>query len=295
MSFFRGYFRGLAAASIIVAALPATAAAQPDLIQRGAYLVRAAGCVTCHTDSKGGGQSFAGGHGLKTPFGIYYSPNITPDKETGIGTWSDEDFLAAIKRGQRSDGSHYFPVFPYTTYTLMRDEDALAIKAYLFSLSPVSAENKEHDVDMPFNWRWTMLFWKWMYFDERDFVPDDSQDDVWNRGAYLVEALAHCGECHTPRNFAGALVREMWMAGTEDGPEGDAAPNLTTDKDTGLGWTDEQLTFFLKTGTKPGWDEAEGVMADAINDGYRHLTEEDREAITKYINSLPPIVNHIGG
>jgi mono/diheme cytochrome c family protein len=284
---------GVLLVSLAIAFSPTSAAVQPNSIQRGAYLVRAAGCVSCHTDSKNQGQAFAGGRGLKTPFGTYYAPNITPDVETGIGSWSDGDFLAAVKRGLRPDGSHYFPVFPYTTYTRMRDGDALAIKAYLFSLTPVRKQVREHDVWPPFSWRWPLLFWKWLYFDEGDFVPDANQDDEWNRGAYLVQALAHCGECHTPRNLAGALDREYWMAGTKDGPDGDPAPNLTPDLASGLDWSDEQLSFFLKTGTKPDWEKAEGAMAEAIEDGYKYLTGPDRQAITRYINTLPAIVNHV--
>jgi mono/diheme cytochrome c family protein len=249
----------------------------------------------CHTDKKGNGKPFAGGRGIRTPFGVYYSPNITGDKETGIGTWSDEEFLRALRDGVRPDGSDYFPVFPYTSYTKIRKKDALAMKAYLFSLTPVISKNRDHDVITPFGWRWPMTFWKFLYFDASEFVVDDSQDDEFNRGAYLVNALTHCGECHTPRNFAGALDRDLWMAGTEDGPEGDAAPNITPAQATGLGWTIEQLSFFLKTGTKPDWESAEGVMGEAVADSYKHLTPDDIRAIARYINMLPAIENHIGG
>jgi mono/diheme cytochrome c family protein len=264
-------------------------------VQRGEYIARAAGCISCHTDKKGKGEPFAGGRALKTPFGTFYSPNITPDKATGIGSWSDRDFLRALKKGLRPDGSHYFPVFPYTSYTLMRDQDALAMKAYLFSLQAVTRKNRDHDVGRPFRWRWPMRFWKLLYFDEGEFAADDNQDGEWNRGAYLVTALAHCGECHTPRNIAGGLDRDLWMAGTEDGPEGDAAPNITPAPATGIGWSVDQLTFFLKKGTKPDWEEADGVMGEAIADSYEFLTEEDIRAIARYINTLPAIENHIGG
>ncbi len=271
------------------------AAADADILRRGEYNVRAAGCISCHTDKKGKGEPFAGGRALKTPVGTFFSPNITSDKETGIGTWSDEDFLRALRKGVRPDGSHYFPIFPYTSYTLMREQDALAIKAYLFSLPPVTRRNRDHDVSRPFGWRWPMRFWQLLFFDEGEFVADDNQDDDWNRGAYLVTALAHCGECHTPRNIAGAVDRDLWMAGTEDGPEGDAAPNITPALATGIGWSVDQLTFFLKTGTKPDWETADGVMGEAVADGYKYLTDEDIRAIARYINTLPAIENHIGG
>ena len=285
---------GLFASLLAVSSL-SPAAAETDIVARGAYLVRAAGCVSCHTDKKGNGEPFAGGRALKTPFGIFFSPNITADKETGIGLWSDADFLRAVRKGVRPDGSHYFPVFPYTSYTLMRERDALAIKAYLFSLPPVKRKNRDHEVSPPFGWRWPMLFWRLLFFDEGEFVADDARDDEWNRGAYLVTALAHCGECHTPRNLAGALDRDLWMAGTEDGPEGDAAPNITPAPSSGIGWLIDQLAFFLKTGTKPDWETADGVMGETVADGYKYLNDEDISASARYINSLPAIENHIGG
>ena len=273
---------------------PTRSYADDALVIRGGYLARAAGCISCHTDKKAKGKLFAGGRGLKTPFGIYYSPNITPDRETGIGKWTDDDFLRALKRGMNPEGEHYFPVFPYTTYTKLRDDDALAIKAYLFSLKPVSRKNRAHDVWPPFDWRWTIGPWKWLYFQEGDFKSDPNQDEAWNRGAYLVEALAHCGECHTPRNFAGAMDRTMWMAGTEDGPEGEVAANITPDTETGIGdWSADQIVFFLKVGTKPDYEAAEGLMAEAIEDGLSHLSGDDLKAIAQYIKSLPPISNTV--
>ncbi len=286
-------------ASIILVALqlahltPETSYADDGLIARGSYLVHAAGCVGCHTDKKAKGAAFAGGRGLKTPFGTCYSPNITPDPETGIGTWSDDDFLRALKNGLSPDGEHYFPVFPYTSYTKMLDDDARAIKAYLFSLKPVTRQNRRHDVSPPFGWRWTIGSWKALYFDAGRFEPEPNRDPAWNRGAYLT-TLAHCGECHTPRNFAGALDRTMRMAGTVDGPEGDLAPNITSDDATGIGdWSQDQLVFFLKMGTKPDYEAAEGLMAEAIEDGLSHLSGDDLDAIAYYIKSLPPISNHV--
>ncbi|MBL4908086.1 MAG: cytochrome c [Sneathiella sp.] len=280
----------LTALTTVSSALAAT-----TIVDRGEYLVRAGGCFSCHTDKKGGGEAFAGGRPLKTPFGTFYSPNITADKNTGIGNWSDENFLTAVKKGVRPDGSHYFPVFPFTSYTLMKDEDALAIKAYLFSLPKVAKQNQNHDVSAPFGWRWPMVFWKLLFFDKGDFTPTNSQDNEWNRGAYLVTALAHCGECHTVRNFAGAMDRSMWMAGVQDGPEGDAAPNITPAHASGIAWSVDQMAFFLKSGTKPDWERADGLMGEAVLEGYKYLTDEDIRAIARYINELPPIENYISG
>ena len=287
--------RVVLSATLIALCWQSPAAAGSDIVQRGEYIVRAAGCISCHTDKKGKGEPFAGGRALKTPFGTFYSSNITPDKETGIGKWSDEDFLRALRKGVGPDGSRYFPVFPYTSYTLMRDQDALAIKAYLFSLPPVTRKNRDHGASPPFGWRWPMRIWQLLFFDEGEFVADRNQDDDWNRGAYLVTALAHCGECHTPRNIAGALDRDLWMAGTEDGPEGDAVPNITPAHATGNDWSVDQLAFFLKTGTKPDWESADGVMGEAVADSYKYLTDKDIRAIARYINTLPAIENYIGG
>ncbi len=290
---------GAAAVILIVLQLaalaPARSYAEDAIVIRGDYLARAANCVSCHTDKKAKGAPFAGGRGLKTPFGTYYSSNITPDRETGIGKWTDDEFLRALRLGLSPKGEHYFPVFPYTTYTELRDDDALAIKAYLFSLKPVTRKNRAHDVWPPFGWRWTIGLWKWLFFQERLFKPDPNQDEAWNRGAYLVAALAHCGECHTPRNLAGALDRTMWMAGTEDGPEGDISPNITPDLETGIGdWSVDQIAFFLKVGTKPDYETAQGLMAESIEDGLSHLSDADLEAVARYIKSLPLIRNKVG-
>ncbi len=269
-------------------------AVEKTVVERGAYLVRAGGCISCHTDRKGKGPPLAGGHALKTPFGTYYSPNITPDGKTGIGGWSDEDFLNALWRGVGPGGEHYFPVFPYTTYTRMRRGDALAIKAYLFSLKPVRRANKRHDVSAPFGWRWPMYFWKLMYFDEGRHEPPAGASAAVARGAYLVEALAHCGECHTPRNFAGAVRRDMWMAGTRDGPEGEIAANITPDSQTGIGdWSADEIASLLKDGVKPDFDIVQGVMERAIEDGLGQLTDLDLEAIAAYMKSLTAIHNRV--
>ena len=270
------------------------AQAAEDAVARGAYLVRAAGCRSCHTDKKGKGAPYAGGYALKTPFGTYYSPNITPDKKTGIGRWSDRDFLTALQKGISPDGGHLFPVFPYTTYTKMRNEDALAIKTYLFPLAPVRRPNVPHDVWPPFGWRWTMGAWKALYFKEGRFKPNNSHDAVMKRGAYLVEALAHCGECHTPRNLAGAQQSEMWLAGTEDGPDGEAVANITPDVETGIAdWSEADIVTLLKDGTKPDFDNVQGSMAEVIEDGLSHLREEDLTAIARYLKSVPAIRNDI--
>jgi mono/diheme cytochrome c family protein len=267
--------------------------ADEALVARGEYLMRAGDCMTCHTDEKGGGKPFAGGRALATPFGTFYSPNLTPDKETGIGSWSDADFLNAVKRGIDDEGEQLFPPFPYTSYTRMTDADALAIRAYLASLPPVHQANKPHDVK-PFAWRFPVRFWKWLFFTPGDFQPDPKASAEVNRGAYLVTALAHCGECHTPRNLAGGLKLSQSLSGTVDGPEGERAPNITPDKETGIGkWSKDDLVHLLKTGIKPDFDNVQGTMAETVRDGLSHLSDADLNAIASYILSRPPIVNKV--
>ena len=191
----------------LTAALAWLACAAPvaaqDAVTRGEYLVHAGGCVSCHTAP--GGTAFAGGRALATPFGTFYSPNITPDLDTGIGRWTDAQFLRALRAGVRPDGANYFPVFPFPSFTNITDADALAIKAYLFSLPPVRQTDRPHDVAFPFSWRFLQFGWKTLFFREGPFRVDPSHDAAYNRGAYLVTALAHCGECHTPRNLFGAV------------------------------------------------------------------------------------------
>ncbi len=277
---------------LLCSALGGTAAA--DAVSRGSYLIRAAGCIGCHTDVKGGGPILAGGRALKTPFGIFYSPNITPHPKLGIGAWSDGDFLAALVHGIRPDGSNYFPVFPYPSFTGMRVEDALAIKAYLFDQTPVARLNKAHEVPPPFSWRWTVRFWKWLFFRPGPWRDRTDQDAQWNRGAYLVHAVAHCGECHTPRNFLGAMRPSLFLAGTTEGPDGDLVANITSDPTTGIGdWAAADIAQVLRDGTKPDYDDVQGSMADAIRDGLAYLTADDRNAIARYIRTVPAIDNRI--
>lgn len=284
-------FAGAVAFSLCLA-LSGTAAA--DAVSRGAYLVRAAGCVSCHTDVKGGGPALAGGRALKTPFGIFYSPNITPHPNMGIGAWSDGNFLAALGHGIRPDGSHYFPVFPYPSYAAMRAKDALAIKAYLFSQTPVARLNKSHDVSPPFSWRWTVGFWKWLFFKPGPWRDRAEQDAQWNRGAYLVHAVSHCGECHTPRNFLGAMKPSRFLAGTLHGPDGDLVANITSDPKTGIGdWSAADITRLLRDGAKPDYDNVQGSMAAVIRDSLAYLRDDDLNAIARYLRTVPAIDNRI--
>lgn len=261
-----------------------------EQVKRGAYLARAALCIACHTDYKNKGTELAGGNPITTPFGIIYSTNITPDRETGIGEWTDAEFLRATRQGIGRHGKNLFPAFPYTSFTNMTDEDVLAIKAYLFTVSPVHRENTPPNMSPPFSWRFLLTGWKWMYFKEGPFKPEAEKPAQWNRGAYLVEGVVHCGECHTPRDMGGGLNKDMYMAGTPDGPEGELAPNLTPDPKTGLGdWSVADMVELLKEGIKPDGDDVQGLMEEIIVHGYKYMTDEDLTAIAVYIRSLPPI------
>ena len=285
----------------LVAALSALALDRPAhaedaaLAERGRAVLDAAGGCTCHTDFESGGAELAGGRPLETPFGTWYSTNITPDPETGIGRWSDADFVRAMREGRAPDGTPYFPVFPYPSFTGMRDEDLLALKAYLFSLAPVRRENRSPDAWPPFSWRIAAAAWQWLHFEPHRFAPDPARSAEWNRGAYLVEAVAHCGECHTPRTGTGALERSRWLAGSLEGPEGELAPNITPDEETGIGrWTRTDLVFFLRKGILPDGDSTEGLMKELVRNGYRLVPTQDLEAIATYLATVPPVHNELG-
>jgi mono/diheme cytochrome c family protein len=270
-----------------------TCAAQ-DAVQRGEYLVHVGGCISCHTVP--GGTPFAGGRGLATPFGTFYSPNITPETGTGIGGWTDAQFLRALREGKRPDGANYFPVFPYTSFTNITDSDALAIKAYLFSLKPAHQVNRAHDVAFPFSWRFLQFGWRMLFFREGPFRPDPAHDAAYNRGAYLVTALAHCGECHTPRNSLGGLRSSLALSGTRDGPDGQAVPNITPDRKTGIGdWETDDIVTLLQTGRTPEESSVTGAMREAVRDGLHFLTDQDAHAIAAYLQGQQPIAHKVGG
>jgi mono/diheme cytochrome c family protein len=261
---------------------------QASAVERGAYLAKAADCMVCHTTQ--GGRQYAGGLGFKLPFGTLYSTNITPDKETGIGNYSDQDFLNSLHRGVRRDGARLYPAMPYTSYTYVSDADALAIKAYLFSLPPVRATPPENTLAFPFNQRWAMIFWSAVFNPDTRYEPDTAKSPEWNRGAYLAEALAHCGECHTPRNLAFALDNRRKFAGALTA--GWRAFNISSDKNSGLGgWRDEDLVAYLSTGHAAGHGTASGPMGEAVDHSFSAMAPEDIRAVVAYLRSVPPMVS----
>ena len=269
-------------------------AAGQNLIEKGKYIFHASGGCSCHTDTKNNGEFLAGGRPIKTPFGTFYGTNITPDLATGIGTWSDDDFIRAMTEGLSPEGNHYFPVFPYTSFHNITRDDLLALKAYLFSIPAVIQNNSSHDLLLPFGSQVILMFWKNVVWSRQLFFSNTERTESWNRGAYIAQSLAHCGECHTPRNLLGGLKYYLHFSGSKEGPEGELAPNITPHKKTGIGeWNKVDISYFLETGMKPDGDDTQGLMSEVIEHGYYFLKMEDLDALAEYLISLLPIENHL--
>jgi mono/diheme cytochrome c family protein len=255
-----------------------------SLVERGEYLTRAADCAVCHTAKDG--VPFAGGRAFVLPFGTMYSTNITPDTQTGIGAYTDADFLGAVHKGIGRGQTKLYPAMPYASYTYMSDADALAIKAYLFSLNPVHAPAIANTFSFPFNQRWLMGFWSAMFNADKRFEPVVERGADWNRGAYLVEAMGHCGECHTPRNLFFALNNRHKFSGAVQA--GWHAYNITPDHASGVGsWSDEDLAHYLSIGHADGRGTAAGPMGEAIDASLSLLKPADIAAMVTYLRSVP--------
>jgi mono/diheme cytochrome c family protein len=278
------------------------------LIAKGKYLATAGDCISCHT--RPDGDEFAGGLPLKTPFGTIYTANITPDKETGIGNWTEAQLARAMREGIADDGSHLYPGFPYTAYTKVTDEDVHAIYAYLQSLKPVSYNPPKNEMPFPFSQRGLMAIWNKLFLKEGRYTPDASQSAEWNRGAYLVEGLGHCGACHTPRNQLGGertslaltggvyqddiadAVHEQEIVKQDNMVRAWSAVNLTSSPQ-GLGaWSVEEIAAYLKTGHNDRAG-AFGPMAEVVGNSTQYLTDEDTHAMAVYLKSLPPLAQPI--
>jgi mono/diheme cytochrome c family protein len=254
--------------------------------KRGEYLSKAGGCLGCHTvaakDPKDKPVPYAGGRALKTPFGTFYGPNITPHPEAGIGRWSEADFMRAMREGRRPDGSNYFPAFPYPSFTLIADADLRDLWAYLRSLPPSSRQSEPHDLGFLYRWRFLVGAWKWLYFTPGPIAPEAGKSAQLNRGAYLVRALGHCGECHTPRTFLGGPKKDRFLAGAKD-----IAPNLTPTRLKKSG--DGELRNFLTTGLNAEGDVPAEEMGEVITNTTSQLTPQDLDAMIVYLRSLPPL------
>lgn len=260
----------------------ACASAQGDA-KRGEYLSKAGGCLGCHTEDAKGAVPYAGGRELKTPFGRFYGPNITPHPEAGIGRWSEADFMRAMRHGRRPDGANYFPAFPYTSFTSIADADLRDLWAYLRTLPPSSKPNRDHDLSFLYSWRALVTVWKWLFFTPGEPAGADGAPALVARGAYLGRALGHCGECHTPRNALGAPRRDRVLAGMR------GVPNLTP---TNLkAWDDAGLKEFLLTGVTPDGDAASAEMEEVVRNTTSQLTPGDLAALIAWLRSLPPLPN----
>ena len=286
--------RALAIAFILIAASPLCVIAQTEnpLLARGEYVLRISGCSHCHTSENG--EHLAGGRALETPFGIFYTPNITSHKTAGIGAWSADEFTRALHQGVAPDDSDYYPAFPYTSYTRMSAEDVRALHAYILSLPASEQPNRDHELAWFLEWRLAAWAWKWLFFNAGEFQPSPEQSAQWNRGAYIAEAMGQCVECHTPRNPFGALIADMAYAGNAEGPDDELVPNITPHEGTGIGdWSRDDLELFLKFGEYPDGEYVAGSM-DPVIEGLQHLTPDDRDALIDYLRALPPIENRIG-
>ena len=272
-----------AAAGLFILMFAAAAFAQQGDPKRGEYLSKAGGCLGCHTEEKKDAPPYAGGRALSTPFGTFFGPNITPHATAGIGRWSEQDFIRALREGRRPDGAHYFPAFPYPAFTKMNDADMRDLWAYLRSLPQSSRANQPHDLKFPFGWRWLVWGWKLLFFSPGPSTPNPARSAQLNRGDYLTNALGHCGECHTPRNFLGGSKKGREFAGNKEAK----APNLTPTRLKKKG--DAELKDFLLTAMTPDGDVAAESMAEVVRNTTSQLTPQDLDAIIAYLRSLPPL------
>jgi len=274
-----------AAEPLAPVAAPTRASFDPSLIAKGAQLAAIGNCRVCHTAE--GGKSFAGGRPIETPFGTFYGTNITPDPDTGIGGWSEQVFVRALREGLDRDGRHLYPAFPYEYYTRLTDEDIHALYAYIATREAVHAQNRPHELRAPFNIRALVATWKAIYFERAPFRPDPARDAQWNRGAYLVNGLGHCGACHTPRGALGAEKKDRPFSGGI--AEGWHGPALDARSPAPVPWTAEQLFKYLRTGL----DDVHAIAAGPMDPVVRNLArapEEDVRAMAAYLEALagPP-------
>ena len=278
----------LAVVSLLLIGLAQQAAAQAtasaERVAAGLYMMRAADCMACHTQP--GGTPFAGGRGIGTPFGTLYSSNITPDPDTGIGNWTDDQFYAALHDGIGHGVGYLYPVMPYTSYTKMTREDVLAIKAYLFTLKPVYAPALPNAMSFPFDIRPTLFVWRELFFRPGTFAPNPAHSAQWNRGAYLVQGPGHCGECHSPRNALGGTETSASLAGGQ--VQQWIAPNISSDPLSGIGARPlGDIVAFLRTGADKRLGVAFGPMGEVVHDSLRYLTDEDVTSIAVYLKEGP--------
>jgi mono/diheme cytochrome c family protein len=275
---------GLIAWALLAGVPVAAQGAAPAEVARGEYLVRIGDCEYCHTEPNG--KPFAGGRAIPTPFGVIYSINITPDRDTGIGEWSEQDFYTAMHTGISRDGSHLYPAFPYPWFTKVTRADVDAIKAYLETVAPVAQNDKTNRLPRVLRWRGGLFGWNLLFFDEGEYKSDTAQSAQWNRGAYLVQGLAHCGACHTPDNWLGGTKHSEAFEGGNAGMHW-AAPGLGGNIRDGVGgWSAAEIVEYLKTGANAKSASA-GPMSDVVMNSTQYLTDTDLNAIAFYLKNRP--------
>ncbi len=284
-----GLLTAIAACAALLALWPigtpvALGALQPDP-QRGAYLARAGGCIGCHSDPGSDRPALTGGGPIKTSFGSFVAPNITPDPDHGIGGWTLEDFARAVRQGIAPDGRPYYPAFPYAFYGALSDQDIVDMWA-AFQTVPASPETAgAHDIAFPFDLRFGLKLWRAAYLHAPPTAPDPARPEAWNRGQWLVNGLAHCGACHTDRNLAGGRIAARHLKGSDDLPGGGTAPDITATALARTGWTAGDLAFALQSGVMPGGDTFGGGMGKVVQHSTAWLTPEDRTAIAQYLTT----------
>jgi mono/diheme cytochrome c family protein len=267
--------------------LAVTEPAYTPNVANGQVIFNAGGCSSCHAiPNQPDRLKLGGGLAIPSPFGTFYPPNISPDPTDGIGRWREADFINAVMKGVSPQATHYFPAFPYTSYSHAKIADVRDLFAYLKTLPPVQGKVRDHDVPFPFNIRRNIGIWKLLFMDDKPFAPDPSRSAQWNRGAYLVNSFGHCAECHTSRNFLGGIVASERFAGGPN-PDGEGwVPNITQ---KGIAdWSEKDIAYFLQTGATPDGDSAGGLMKRVIKNTSQ-LPDADRQAIAAYIKSLPPV------
>ena len=266
------------------------ASAFENIVEHGKYVFFAAGCISCHTAD----EALAGGRPLESPYGTFYPPNITTSREHGIGTWENTDLERALRQGINPRGEHYYPAFPYPSYTGMTREDIQALYAYLMNQPASTRQNRPHELFWPYSSRPLLSHWKEGGFTPGAFSPDPARSAQWNRGAYLANALGHCSECHTPRGFLSIPRADHHLAGTCSGPEGAPAPNITPDGETGIGnWSCDELVRFLESGRKPDGSFTGGLMTEVLGTSCARLTGYDRESLAFYLKTVPPVHHNL--
>jgi mono/diheme cytochrome c family protein len=257
----------------------------PEQIRRGEYLTRAGNCIACHTER--GGVAYAGGLGVRTPFGTVMSPNLTPDRKTGIGSWTPAHFWRAMHNGRSKNGRLLYPAFPYPNYTQVTREDSDAIFAYLLSLPPVQQANRPHALRFPYNSQVALAVWRALFFEPETFQPDASKSPEWNRGAYLVRGLGHCVACHSPRNAFGATDENLELSGGLVPMQGWYAPSLTSSKEAGVGdWDTHHVVDLLKAGVSEK-GSVMGPMAEVVFRSTQYLSADDLRAMAVFLKALP--------